>query len=171
MIRAASASDAAGIASVHVRSWQTAYHGKFPQAFLDNIDPIQRSDAWRRYFSTQRHSQEAILVSVRQTEIVGFANIGPSLDEDATLDVGEVRAIYLSPESQGQGLGCELMSASLDALLSLGYKEATLWVLDRNSRARGFYKAGGWVLDGATKTDDGLGFRISEVRYRLKLSN
>ena len=169
MIREASISDAAEIALVHVQSWQATYRGKFPQAFLDNLDPNQRRDGWSRYFSTQRRCHEAVLVSEFKEKIVGFVNIGPSRDADAKVSEGEVRAIYLSPKFCGQGLGRELMSASLDALLRFGYTEATLWVLGDNERARRFYEAGGWVHDGATKSDDRFGFAVSEVRYRRSL--
>ncbi len=58
------------------------------------------------------------------------------------------------------------MSAALDTLTGFGFDEATLWVLDRNDRARQFYEAGGWHADGATKVEDGPGFPIAEVRYR-----
>src|ERR1700759_342461 len=42
VIRAARAADAAQIALVHVRSWQSAYRGLMPQAYLDGLDPAQR---------------------------------------------------------------------------------------------------------------------------------
>jgi hypothetical protein len=32
-----------------------------------------------------------------------------------------------------------------------GYTAATLWVIDGNRRARRFYAAAGWSVDGATK--------------------
>jgi hypothetical protein len=36
-------------------------------------------------------------------------------------------------------------------------------------RARTFYEAGAWRADGATKSEDSFGVRVSEVRYRLSL--
>jgi GNAT superfamily N-acetyltransferase len=169
IVREATASDAAGIASVHIKSWQATYKGKFPQGFLDKLDLAQRTDAWRHHFTTLEPSRETVLVGLIQTEIVGFTNIGPSRNEDAKVDEGEVRAIYLDPLFWGQGLGSELMSASLDTLSRFGYAEATLWVLDENYRARRFYEAGGWQPDDAFKSDERLGFSISEVRYRRRL--
>ena len=38
VIRAARVEDAAQIAAVHVRSWQSAYRGLLPQAYLDGLD-------------------------------------------------------------------------------------------------------------------------------------
>jgi ribosomal protein S18 acetylase RimI-like enzyme len=61
------------------------------------------------------------------------------------------------------------MSAALDHLAAAGYREATLWVLDTNARARRFYTAAGFSADGGTKTDDIGGFVIREIRYRRPL--
>ena len=38
-------------------------------------------------------------------------------------------------------------------LASAGFREATLWVVRENDRARRFYEALGWALDGAEKVD------------------
>jgi GNAT superfamily N-acetyltransferase len=48
VIRAAHAADAAQIAVVHVRSWQGAYRGLLPQAYLDGLDPAERVGRWER---------------------------------------------------------------------------------------------------------------------------
>jgi hypothetical protein len=41
-IRPARMQDAPEIAVVHVRSWQDAYRGLLPQAYLDGFDSAQR---------------------------------------------------------------------------------------------------------------------------------
>ena len=48
VIRAARVADAAQIAVVHVRSWQGAYRGLLPQAYLDRLDPAHRVGRWER---------------------------------------------------------------------------------------------------------------------------
>ena len=48
VIRAARVGDAAQIAVVHVRSWQGAYRGLLPQAYLDGLDPAERVGRWER---------------------------------------------------------------------------------------------------------------------------
>ena len=63
------------------------------------------------------------------------------------------------------------MAAATEGLASLGYKDATLWVLDSNRRARRFYEKAGWAEDGTTKMDDSLGITLSEVRYRIRLTS
>jgi GNAT superfamily N-acetyltransferase len=164
-IRPALARDAESIGLVHVRSWQTAYQGKFPQGFLDQLDPAQRAEGWRRYFAESSWERQAVLVVEVDSVVVGFANVGSSRDGDARGE-GQVRAIYLLPERWGQGLGRDLMAAATAALNDLGFGQAILWVLDGNERARRFYEAAGWRPDGATNRDESFGFPIPEVRYR-----
>jgi ribosomal protein S18 acetylase RimI-like enzyme len=168
-VRAAQLDDAAAIGLVHVRSWQAAYAGHFPQEFLDALDPAARAEGWRRILGAQQRDRQTDLVAGFDGQVGGFASVGPSREDDAG-GVGEVYAIYVLPELWGRGLGRQLMAAALDALAELGFDAATLWVLEDNHRARRFYETGGWSTDGATKVDDGLGFPIAEVRYHRPLA-
>ena len=96
----------------------------------------------------------------------------PSRDVDADpATTGELASIYLHPAAWGKGFGRELMIASLGALSEAGFAEATLWVLDSNSRAVGFYERGGWRADGATKSERLGDVLLNEVRYRRALLN
>jgi GNAT superfamily N-acetyltransferase len=167
--RLARASDARAIAAVHVRSWQAAYRGLIPQDYLDSLDPDQRRAGWDRALSTADWPRRGVLVAEQADEVVGFASICPTRDDD--LDparVGEVTAIYLLSEAWGSGLGRQLMTDALAAITEAGFGEAALWVLDTNERARSFYEAGGWSADGAVKQDTRAGFTLNEVRYRRR---
>jgi ribosomal protein S18 acetylase RimI-like enzyme len=62
-----------------------------------------------------------------------------------------------------------LLREGLRVLAERGCGEATLWVLDRNARARAFYEAHGFVHDGAAKHDAALA--IDELRYRRPLAH
>jgi hypothetical protein len=44
--RIATVDDAAAVAAVHVRSWQDAYRGIFPDAYLDGLSVERRSNVW-----------------------------------------------------------------------------------------------------------------------------
>jgi ribosomal protein S18 acetylase RimI-like enzyme len=59
-----------------------------------------------------------------------------------------------------------LMVAGLRRLAQAGRREAILWVLEANQRARRFYEAGGWRPDGSAKTLELHGFPLVQVRYR-----
>jgi GNAT superfamily N-acetyltransferase len=159
-----------GIAIVHVRSWQAAYCGLVPQDYLDSLDAEQRYPVWKRILGEAEWPRAGTFVAADGRDVVGFAHICPTRDADQDpARAGELAAIYLVPEAWGTGLGRELMTSGLSALSDAGFGEATLWVLDTNSRARRFYEAGGWHADGAVKQDGSRGFVLNEVRYRRSL--
>lgn len=165
-IRAARATDAPGIAEVHVRSWQAAYAGLISQEYLDGLDPEPRRRGWERFLSATDRPRSGVIVADVGGAVAGFVSFGPTRDQDRDpVSVGEVGAIYLLAEVWGQGIGRDLMRAALERLEADGFSHATLWVLDTNERARRFYEAGGWRPDGATKRDDSLGVALNEVRY------
>ena len=170
-VRRATLADAEAIGLVHVRSWQSAYRGKIPQDYLDGLDPVRRSQVWRRIIEEADRSRGGVLVAVAGGGgITGFASFGPSRDSDADPRVtGEVFAIYAAPDAWGTGTGRALMGRAVVELAGLDYADAVLWVLDGNERARRFYALAGWEEDGASKTDGSRGFDITEVRYRRTL--
>lgn len=158
--------DADALATVHVRGWQAAYRGLMPQEHLDALDPVARVPGWRQWIL----GADGMLVLEDAGRPIGFINVMPSRDSDTEpLRVGEVTAFYLLPEFWGRGGGRLLMQAGLRHLEEAAFREAILWVLATNTRARRFYAAAGWQADGAAKTDDSLGFPLAEVRYRRAL--
>jgi len=93
-IRPALLSDARAIADVHVRSWQSAYHGVVPDAYLEALSVDKREMDFREALS--RGSAE-MWVAEWHSEIIGWIACGASRDSDATPRVGEIEAIYASP--------------------------------------------------------------------------
>jgi RimJ/RimL family protein N-acetyltransferase len=171
-VRPAQVDDAARISEIHVLGWQGGYQGLLPQDYLDGMQADgERLERWTRRLGSADWSRGGTLVADSgDGQLAGFANVGQSRDDDAAAGkVGEVVAIYLAPDSWGQGLGRELMAAALARLTRLGYDEVTLWVLDTNARARRFYEAAGFRPDGTLKVDNSLGFPLREVRYRRSL--
>lgn len=169
-VRRAQWEDAARISEIHVRSWQNAYRGLIPQDYLDGLDPAVGVARWAEALGETDPARGSVLVVVDEAgRVAGFASAGQSRDKDADADVGEVRAIYLSPEDWGQGHGRTLMVATLECLAAIAYTDVTLWVLDSNARARRFYEAAGFRPDGAVKVDDSHGFALRELRYWRQL--
>jgi GNAT superfamily N-acetyltransferase len=164
VIRPATPADAEGIARVHVRTWQQAYAHVFPADELEAISLERRIDYWRPVLA----GSTGVLVTEVGGEVAGFASVGSCRDADGE-GVGELFAIYVDPAHWGTGIGRDLGIAADDALRGLGFDEATLWVLEDNPRARRFYEAGGWRLDGGRRTGTHLGVETVEVRYRKAL--
>jgi GNAT superfamily N-acetyltransferase len=163
-LRAARPEDAAGIARVHVRSWQAAYRGLLPDAYLDALRPEHRVATYQ--FGAELDAHPLRIVAVDEGTVVGFANQGPCR-EDASL--GEVYAIYVDPERWVQGVGKRLMAQSRQHLADQGFTEAVLWALEGNRRAERFYISDGWADDGGRKTEVVWGAVVKEVRFRRAL--
>jgi GNAT superfamily N-acetyltransferase len=163
-IRDARLADARDMAEVHVRSWQVAYRGLFPDEHLDALDPSQR-EAWRMRMLDSLPGDRASLVVEERGVVVAFADVGPAGWVEGAVD-GELYAIYLHPAMWGRGLGRALLGAAEVRLAELGHDAAVLWVLDGNLRARRFYEAAGWSPDGPRRVEPVWGVDANEVRYR-----
>jgi GNAT superfamily N-acetyltransferase len=162
-IRRVRREDVEGLIDVHIASWQAAYRGQIPDAILDRLDSTRprRRALWDSFIEDER--QPAFLAE-RDGEILGFVHVGPARPPvDAS--IGELYAIYLHPKAWDQGIGRALFAVGEDALSSLGYETAILWVLETNRRARDFYEAAGWRADGQTKIEERPGATFREVRY------
>lgn len=163
-VRTATPGDALAIETIRVRAWRAAYRHVLPPHELDAM-PVDES-RWRGRLLQPPAGWETF-VAEHGGRVVGFACVGPSRDE---LELGELYAIYVDPDAWSTGAGRELMLRSEDALQA-GYREATLWVLEDNPRARRFYELAGWEPDGARKVEERWGVPAPEVRYRKRLSS
>jgi len=167
-IRPAGVDDADAVGEVHVRAWQSAYRGMMPDDYLDTLQAQEHATRWREHLVAPSSPAE-LFVAVDDHRVVGFASVGPALDDDVASDVGQLYAINLDPDVWGRGLGRALLSAVTDRLSGLGYVEAVLWVVPDNQRARRVYEAAGWSDDDVRRDDEVFGVVVPEMRYRRLL--
>lgn len=162
LIRKALPADAATIASIHCLSWEAAYSGFVPSELIAKKN-AGRLEQWRQILSQPHKSYLAL----RNGVPVGFLSIfSPSRDPDLP-NAGEIGAIYLLPEYWCMGIGHHLLQFGVKKLFDMGYIDISLWVFERNERARRFYEKNGFVIDAAINTrkpDSG----VVEIRYRLR---
>jgi GNAT superfamily N-acetyltransferase len=163
-IRTATVDDAAGIARVHVASWQEAYEGIVPAENLSSLDPAAREEKWVRNLRDAADEGVRVWVADDGSRILGFAAVGPAKDEDAARDQDELYSMYLDPHLWGKGVARDLMRTVL-ADLKAG-TPMTLWVLADNERARHFYRRHGFTPDGAERLEEFGGVPLLEVRMR-----
>jgi len=151
LVRAAGPEDARSVAEVHVASWRHTYRGLLPDDYLERLSVDDREAMWLGAFADPDQKSGAFVAEV-DGRIVGFASFGPSRDEDVPERTGEVPAIYVDPAVLGTGVGRELFETATLALRDAGFARATLWVLEANALARGFYEKAGWAWDGSIGT-------------------
>lgn len=176
-LREAGATDGAAIAAVQRRAWRAGYRGLFREdAFLDDLDFSYLGAYWTGRAAVAPTPRHRLVVAGGRGEVHGMVDVGPSRDGDAPAGpdglaaVGEVRSLYVDPSAQAGGLGSSLLAAAEDLLLGQGVVDATLWVFAGNDRARRFYEARGWALDGGTLVTRLGDEDLDEVRYRRALA-
>jgi len=151
LVRRAVLADAAGIAAVHVASWESTYGDVLPEDYLAARPAAVRFAFWT---DVLRENDPAVCVFVACFEddsVCGFASGGP----------GELYSLYLLDSAQGVGLGRRLVEAVLEALRG----PVLVWVLSVNP-ARGFYEhLGGRLLE--EKRVNMGGEIFTEVAYDL----
>jgi len=178
-IREATVEDAQAIATIHVNSWQAAYRGILPEAYLANLAVTQRSEAWRKSIIAGRprvlvahadaHADADADIDTHET-IIGWVAFGDSRDGDKDHRWAEVETLYIAPASWRNGVGKRLIDAARHALQAAGYTDVALWVLLDNRRARAFYKRCGFICDNSSRGVQLGGKWLTEIRYCCALS-
>ena len=166
-VRLARSDDADEIARIQVETWRAAYTGLMPDEAIAGFDLESRQRQWRDVLGRAPQPGGATFVVEDAGEVVGFASVGPSRDEDAEQEA-ELYAIYLHPSRWGSGIGRALLQRAEESMRSSGFRRALLWVLAGNERAIRFYEAAGWEHDGR-KLDEFQGATVTELGYRKAL--
>ena len=166
-IRSAAPGDELAVARVHVRTWQAAYRGLMPDAYLAALRPEDR--AARYTFGSPDPDQPHTLIAIDDGgAAVGFATVGLPSSDDAA-GAGELLALYVDPDRWSGGAGRALIAAAR-ARLAARFAHAQLWVLDGNARAARFYAADGWAADGTRREVTVWGAAVLEHRWRRALT-
>ena len=166
-VRTATAADAEQIARIHVETWRAAYHGQIPDRVLDALNVEDRAAFWNKRLA----EPEGSVFVAEGDGVIGFCDLVRSRDEDANPQaVGEIVAIYVLSQHWRKGAGRALCDCALAEARRRGFEEVTLWVLASNDRAKRFYEAMGFRLDGVAKTEKlADGSDLHEVRFRKRV--
>ena len=161
-IRAATPTDAAAIATVHVDSWRTTYAHLLPAAYLAALSYADRERLWRDILAQPTPPACVYVAEAADHHIVGFAAGGPARGEPLGYDA-ELYAIYLLAPDQRQGLGRDLLRAVVAHLRGRGAQALLVWVAADNP-ARAFYERLGGRHISAKQSRIG-GVPLDEVAY------
>jgi len=164
-LRRGVAEDAPAVARLVVEAWRAAYRGIVPDVFLEKLDSGRRAERLRQSFAS---GSEETHVAEEEGEVAGFVTLGGCRDRGAAPTTGEIWGVYVEPRRWGEGIGTGLVREAERRLVDRGATEAALWVFEGNARARRFYEAAGYALDGARKEIE-VGASIPAVRYRKAL--
>lgn len=168
-LRPATVADAAEIAEVHVRAWQTAFRGIVAADRLNAMRVERGVDRFRQKLAPAEPTGQRFVVAESGDTVLGFVGFGTTRDEDVdSARVGEVHGLYVHPAHWRRGVGRRLLHAAVEGQAADGFETATLWTLADSEASRAFYEAQGWRTDGtvvAWADWDG----VPLVRYRIRL--
>ena len=149
--------DFESIGNIYARSWQAAYRGIVPQDYLESLSGAR----WSSVLSTSRYDAYVI---IEDNRYIGTSSVCPARDEELR-GWGEIISIYLLPEYFGKGYAKPLLKTAMDDLLSKGFQDIYLWVLDENRRAQKFYTKNNFVKSSDRKQIEIGGKELTEIRY------
>ncbi|MEO3429612.1 GNAT family N-acetyltransferase [Pelagibius sp. CAU 1746] len=161
VLRPALPRDADAIARVHVETWQNTYAGLVPSDYLARMSVARSSPQWHRAAARAEKGNDLMVAEVDE-EVVGFVSFGPTRNPEMPYG-GEVYALYVGVDWQGQGLGRRLLATALEALSKEKHKGAMVWVLAANP-ARFFYEAMGGERAGE-RLEEFAGTSLEELAY------
>lgn len=135
--RDAGPDDASAVAALHVASWQAAYRGELPDAYLDGALVTEKSAHWERKLAALA-PDDLVLLAEDATGLAGFVAIWP---DRKLVDGAFIDNLHAAPDRHRQGIGRRLMLTARDRLVARGVRQAWLTVFPDNTRAVAFYQA------------------------------
>ena len=100
--------------------------------------------------------------------MTAWSSGSPRPDPNTTVGsagIGELYAINLDPQVWGRGFGRALLRDVTAELGGLGHREAVLWVVPQNDRARRLYESEDWRDDHVNDHSSRLSIRASTVTH------
>lgn len=158
-IRKAVASDAKGIAKVHVESWKSTYINIVPEDFLNNLSYEKRADYWLSVIP----NGGIYVAEDENNQIVGFASGGKERSGNYSNYNGEIYAIYILKEYQGIGIGKLLIEPIVKELTNQGVFTMLVLVLKDNPSRHFYEKLGAKKIDSAIVEIGGV--HLNELVY------
>jgi GNAT superfamily N-acetyltransferase len=165
MVRPATLDDLEAIVAVHVAGFRAGNVPHLPPEQRDRMNSERAAAVWDATIAEPPPGTAVLVSEDADGQVVGLACAGRARDGDVAEGTGELYALYVDPDSWGQGHGRALDAAARAHLRDALFTGAVLWVLEDNARAREFYERCGWVADGTRRSHAGA----VAVRYRVGL--
>jgi ribosomal protein S18 acetylase RimI-like enzyme len=147
VIRPAGVGDLAAIVRVFLECWTVSYVAVLPAAVLSTMDEKSATALWAGALDRPG----TVLVAEVDGTVLGLARY------TVTGADGYLASLYVSPRSQGGGLGGRLLAAAEHGMAGSGARAASLWVFADNAPSITFYRSRGWELTGAQRVEDQFG--------------
>jgi ribosomal protein S18 acetylase RimI-like enzyme len=152
--------DAHDLAQVHVTSWRETYAGLLPGQYLERMSVATHATRWRRQLTRARAGEVVLAVEGPRGLIAYCAGAADARGPGEA----EIFTLYLLKAAQGCGLGRRLFETTARVLEAQGARALTVWVLNGNEHAMGFYDHMGGA-PGGERPVSGWGGLLRESAY------
>ena len=140
-------------------------HALYEQADVDSLAQV-----WHRSITRPPLASYRVLVATEHDTVVGMVAVGPSEDEDAGAEDGQVVELMVSPLARRQGHGSRLVQAAVDTMRADGFTHATWWLPSTADDLRGWLQDMGWAPDGVHASAEGPPGALKLVRLHTDIS-
>jgi L-amino acid N-acyltransferase YncA len=161
-IRKAMPADVKGMAKVHVDSWRTTYKDMFPEEYLQSLSYESREELWNRAIP----NGYVFVAENDQGDIVGFSSGGRERTGNYPGYEGELYAIYILQEYQGNGIGRKLVMPLIEVFKKERIHSMIVLVLDENPSKYFYQSLGAKEIDHLQDTIAGK--EVTELVYGWK---
>jgi len=159
------------VAPVQRRAWTADWPPAEVEMLLAGTDLADMVEAWHAGIVRPPDARCRVLVALEGEQVVGFAAMGPSDDDDAGPHDAMVTEFAVDPPSRRRGHGSRLMNAVVDTMRADGFRSASWWVRSVDDAMLAFLRSAGWAPDGAAqefRSEDGR-LAVRQVRMRTMI--
>nr|AJG37977.1 GNAT family acetyltransferase [uncultured Gammaproteobacteria bacterium] len=150
IFRQANIQDAEAIAQLLINSWQVAYENILPKKLLLGLSLVEWVNGWKVHLANAKNE---VYVLLEDQEIIGVAEVCSFNEKHLSQysNHAEISVFYLVPDKVGSGYGKKMMDEVLSIIQGKENDGVAIWVLEKNQRARSFYRKFGFKFMGNTK--------------------
>ncbi len=169
-VRPAVPADANAVAAIMARSYRRDYADVLPASMLAQLTPEVLVPGWSGAIGSPPSPGHRVLVACSGATVVGYTAVGPSPDEDAGAQDGELLALEVDPMNRRAGHASRLLAAAADLLREQGMLALRTWLLDDDEARRAFLTSAGLVDDGARRRYADADLALVQVRFSALLT-
>lgn len=161
-IRKAKLGDEKILAYIQTESWRSAFADIISAEDMERCTDIAKAEAMYENVLKSGYAEMSILeINDKPHCIAAWSKArNPQFS-----DCAEIICIHSLCDNWGQGYGSTMMNHIIDEIKKSGYNSVLLWVFEKNTHAREFYKKHGFEITDNTQTTYGA----VEVMYRKNL--
>lgn len=153
---------------MQLETLRAGYTEILPAGALAALGDADAEARWHDAIVAPPSPVHAVLVAVHAGRLVGFAAVGPGLDEDAAPDRAEIYELLVGPGFQQAGHGSRLLTAAVDHLEVHGARRLVCWRFPADEPALRFFRSAGWADDGSRRTLD-MGEPVEQIRLHTEV--